>query len=44
MVILVWSPRLPSFAFKIATWPGEDASVWVPPLNLTNVVTVSGGD
>lgn len=33
-----------SFGFNIAAWPGEDASVWVPPLNLTNVLAVSGGD
>ncbi len=44
MVILVWSHRLPSFAFNIATWPGEDANVWAPPLNLTNDVAVSGRD
>lgn len=42
--IIVASACGHSFAFNIATWPGEDASVWAPPLNLTNVVAVSGGD
>jgi alpha-tubulin suppressor-like RCC1 family protein len=32
------------FAFNIAIWPGEDASVWAPSLNLTNVVAISGGN
>jgi alpha-tubulin suppressor-like RCC1 family protein len=33
-----------AMAFNIAIWPGEDASVWAPGLNLTNVVAISGGD
>ncbi len=35
---------LSMFGYNIAIWPGEDASVWAAPLNLTNVVAVSGGD
>ncbi len=35
-------PRI--FSYNIAIWPGPDASVWAPSLNITNVVAISGGD
>ncbi|MDB6018165.1 MAG: hypothetical protein JWR19_2654 [Pedosphaera sp.] len=31
-------------SYNIAIWPGDDASIWAPSLNLTNVVQISGGN
>lgn len=39
-----FSPCLCVFGFNIAIWPGDDASVWAPQLNLTNVTAIAGGD
>ena len=41
---IAFGPCLGVFAFSIAVWPGDDASIWAPSLNLTNVVAISGGD
>lgn len=40
-ITFIFCPRL--FSFNIAIWPGDDASVWAPALNLTNVIAISGG-
>jgi alpha-tubulin suppressor-like RCC1 family protein len=42
--LLVCGPFFRGFAYNIAIWPGDDATVWAPSLNLTNVLAISGGD
>ncbi|MEY4386343.1 MAG: hypothetical protein RLY20_1626 [Verrucomicrobiota bacterium] len=44
IILLVVSACVRALGFNIAIWPGDDASVWAPQHNLTNVAAIAGGD